>query len=284
VAELERQRLGKKVIADMFGLALRSYQQKVQRLSESATDGGRTLWSAVLQYLRERGVSTKVDVLVRFSRDDESSVRGILTDLVETGLAFQSGRGDAAIYRVTSEDDWGRSDENGEGRAFAAWLFLYRDGAMHPDELGERLRIDASAVASLLEPLVTDGRIRMETVEGVPRYTTTSCVIALGQPSGFEGGIIDHFRAVASALSAKVRSGARRSAKDDATGGSTFTFEIEPGHALEAEVRGTLGRLREELIALWDRVAAENARKPLGESGYRVTTYVGQFVGMEEST
>jgi len=28
VAELERQRLGKKVIADMFGLALRSYQQK----------------------------------------------------------------------------------------------------------------------------------------------------------------------------------------------------------------------------------------------------------------
>jgi hypothetical protein len=42
--------------------------------------------------------------------------------------------------------------------------------------------------------------------------------------------------------------------------------------------------LREELIALWDRVAAENARKPLGESGYRVTTYVGQFVGMEEST
>ena len=284
VAELERQRLGKKVIADMFGLALRSYQQKVQRLGESATDGGQTLWSAVMHYLRERSVTTKADVLRRFSRDDEGSVRGILTDLVENGLVFQSGKGDAAIYRVTSEDDWGKAEVNGEGRALAAWLLLYREGTMRAEQIAERLRLETGAAASLLEPLLSDGRVRIELLEGVPHYATTSCVIALGEPSGFEAGIIDHFRAVSSALSAKVKSGARSSSKDDATGGSTFTFELEPGHALESEIRGTLGRLRQELIALWDRVAAENARKPLGESSYRVTTYVGQFVETEEST
>ena len=46
VTEIERQGVARKVVADMFGLALRSYQQKVQRLSESATDSGRTLWEA----------------------------------------------------------------------------------------------------------------------------------------------------------------------------------------------------------------------------------------------
>src|SRR6478672_787367 len=109
VRELEHQGVGKKVIADMFGLALRSYQQKVQRLSESATDRGHSLWSAVFDHLRERGVASKADVLRRFVRDDETSVRGILTDLVESGLAYQSGRGDAALYRVTDAEDWTRA-------------------------------------------------------------------------------------------------------------------------------------------------------------------------------
>jgi hypothetical protein len=36
----------------MFGLALRSYQQKVQRLSESATDRGLTLWEAVHAHIQ----------------------------------------------------------------------------------------------------------------------------------------------------------------------------------------------------------------------------------------
>jgi predicted acetyltransferase len=52
VRELERQGIGQKVIADMFGLALRSYQQKVQRLSESATDRGLTLWEAVHAHIQ----------------------------------------------------------------------------------------------------------------------------------------------------------------------------------------------------------------------------------------
>ena len=54
VRELESQGLGKKVIADMFGLALRSYRQKVQRLSESVTTRGVTLWGAVHAFLAER--------------------------------------------------------------------------------------------------------------------------------------------------------------------------------------------------------------------------------------
>ena len=41
--ELETQGVGRKVAADMFGLALRSYQKKVQRLTESETQRDKTL-------------------------------------------------------------------------------------------------------------------------------------------------------------------------------------------------------------------------------------------------
>src|SRR5690348_16898574 len=51
---IEQQGVGRKVVADMFGLALRSYQQKVERLSESATGRGVTLWEAVQRYLAEK--------------------------------------------------------------------------------------------------------------------------------------------------------------------------------------------------------------------------------------
>ena len=49
--ELEDQGVSRKVSADMFGLALRSYQRKTQRLRESATMRGRSLWESVFDFL-----------------------------------------------------------------------------------------------------------------------------------------------------------------------------------------------------------------------------------------
>src|SRR5204863_8859658 len=63
VRELERQKLGKKVIADMFGLALRSYQQKVQRLAESTTARGITLWGALHAFLVQRESASRAELL-----------------------------------------------------------------------------------------------------------------------------------------------------------------------------------------------------------------------------
>jgi predicted acetyltransferase len=43
VRELKEQGVGNKVIADMFGLSLRTYHNRVRRMSESSTERGRTL-------------------------------------------------------------------------------------------------------------------------------------------------------------------------------------------------------------------------------------------------
>src|SRR5262245_6590404 len=157
VHELERQQVGKKVIADMFGLALRSYQQKVQRLGESATDRGQTLWSAIFGHVRDGGVVTKSQVLLRFAKDDEGSVRGILTDLVESGLVYQSGRGDAALFRTTDVEDWSRATGAEDARTLVAWLLVYRLAPASLEQLASELRIQPDEAEKLLAPLVKDG-------------------------------------------------------------------------------------------------------------------------------
>src|SRR5687767_13293124 len=91
VRELENQGLRKKVVADMFGLALRSYRQKGQRLNESVTSGGVTLWEDVHAFLGKREAATRAEILEHFQRDDEPTVRSILNDLVESGLVCRSG-------------------------------------------------------------------------------------------------------------------------------------------------------------------------------------------------
>src|SRR5512140_3413807 len=78
VSELERQGVSRKVSADMFGLGLRTYQRKIQRLTESSTDRGRSLWEAILDYVCAEKMVTRSSIQMRFARDDEVQVRGVL--------------------------------------------------------------------------------------------------------------------------------------------------------------------------------------------------------------
>src|SRR5689334_9516644 len=81
VSELRQQGLGTGVISDMFGLSLRAYHAKVARLSESGTERGRSLWEALLEFVRDEGPVSRLTVLERFSGDEETVVRGVLRDL-----------------------------------------------------------------------------------------------------------------------------------------------------------------------------------------------------------
>ena len=111
--ELERQGVTRSVTADMFGMALRTYQRRTQRMESSVTERGRSLWEAVFAHVRDGGVVTRDEIVHRFRHDDEVSVRAVLRDLTESGLVFASGRGRRAIYRATTDEEMGnlrRSD------------------------------------------------------------------------------------------------------------------------------------------------------------------------------
>src|SRR5688572_16026300 len=128
VRGLKDQGLGNKVIADMFGMALRTYHDKVQRLSESSTFRGKSLWGAVLEFVQERGSVARNEVLLRFGQDDGASVRGILADLVDLGLVYRSGRGDHTQYRARRADETEGGDVAFERTLNLIWVAIHRYG------------------------------------------------------------------------------------------------------------------------------------------------------------
>jgi hypothetical protein len=274
VRELERQGVSRKVSADMFGMGLRTYQRKIQRITESSTDRGRTLWSAMLDYLRERESVARKDVLDRFDGDDEALVKGVLYDLCENGLVVQSGTAAASVYRAASEDEIGRLWRSGreEGLEELFWALIYHQGPLRAEELAERTRHPVSECEKVLGRLVASGRVDAE--DG--SYRASSLVLPLGSPVGFEAAVLDHFRAVVTTLAARLRAGASATSATDRVGGSTYTFAIWPGHPLEEEAHSTLGSLRARIGDLRRRVEAYNALHERPEDYEKMVLYFGQ--------
>ena len=112
--ELEAQGVPSRVRADMFGMALRTYQRHTQRIGQSNTDRGRSLWEAVYEFLRQRSIVSREDLFSRFSYDDEGSLRGVLRDLTESGLVFSSGSGRGVVYRLATDDELGSIRRTGD--------------------------------------------------------------------------------------------------------------------------------------------------------------------------
>jgi hypothetical protein len=286
VGELENQGVSKKVIADMFGMALRSYRQKVQRLGESVTSRGVTLWSAVQSYLAERESTTRAEVFARFKHDDEVSVRGILNDLVENGFVVRSGRGGETRYRAATEaelQEFGATLEGDHQEFLCAvvWVQIYREGPMTLDQLFQALPYSQSELSSAVATLTADGRVSRRVQDGSEVLAAEQVLIPVGEGAGWEAAVVDHHRAVSNAIAAKVASGSRVSATADEVGGTTLTFDLWPGHPREKEVRQLLATTRATCLPLWEEVTEYNKTNQ-GSGAYQVHFYFGQYIVMED--
>src|SRR5512142_1491897 len=149
----------------MFGLALRSYQQKVQRLGECATQRGETLWGAIHTFLSQVPSASRTEIIEHFKHDEPQNVRSILNDLVETGLVCRSGRGNETRYRVASPEELlelGTSTEADrlEANAALVWLQVYHGSPIRRAELTQHVPLPEAAIDAAIERLVDDGRIR----------------------------------------------------------------------------------------------------------------------------
>lgn len=278
-SEIEAQGVGRKVVADMFGLALRSYQKKVQRLTESATVRNRTLWEAVLDYLAEQGSVTRERLFERFRHDPEQSLAAVLSDLSSEGLVYVTGKGLTTVYGLSSEADRARVAESGRKESVRGivWQALYRSPATVP-ELTQSLGLDAKTVQGAVDALSAEGRVQQSNGQ----FRAETFLVPVGAELGWEAAVFDHFSAMARAVAAKLRNGAPRSGERDVIGGATLTFEIRKGHPREREVLETLARVRRDVNDLWVRVEEDNQKQPIDEKEIvRVTFYFGQNV--EES-
>jgi hypothetical protein len=277
--ELEAQGLSRKVSADMFGMALRTYQRKVQRLEESATERGRSLWEAVYDFVRSRSVVTRRDILERFRGDDEEVVRGVITDLVESSLVFATGPTQSTTFRAATDAELGDMVRHRRHHADAdlVWALVFRLGPIAAEGLASLGRFEVSEIEAVLERLVAADRVTREDTAAGAVYRTSHFYVPVGASSGWEAAVFDHFHAVVRTICAKLRR-TQESSPTDQIGGSTYSFEVWDGHPLEEEVTGALRRFREEYSALRERVRTHNERNPKPARRVGVVVYAGQTI------
>ena len=276
--ELETQGVSRKVSADMFGIALRSYQRKLRRLHESSTFRGRSLWEAVLSFVPSEQPVLQAEILRRFSADDPVSVRGVLNDLSDSGLVYRTGSGGGVAYRATTAADSSalESSQQQSGRDELIWAIVFREGPLTLSEVARRVssaRVDLSAA---LASLVASGRLELIEREGADAaYRATHFIIPLGADQGWEAAVFDHFQAVVKTITSKL---ARAAAGESTTevGGSTYSLHVWPGHPHEEEVRSSLASFRARFTELRTRVSAFNATQSLPARHQQVTFYAGQ--------
>jgi hypothetical protein len=117
--EIEQQGVSKKVAADMFGMALRTYQRKVGRLRESVSVAEKTLWQAVLEHVSQHGSVTRTQLLAAFA-----SARAVIL-----------GSGEARFYKHaqmlftrlpfdSAETIWSLAPTQGDGWLIGSYHML----------------------------------------------------------------------------------------------------------------------------------------------------------------
>ncbi len=277
VRELDRQGVSRKVSADMFGLGMRTFRRKIQRLNESHTERGRSLWEVVLEYVREQGLVSRRDILARFSGDEEEQVRGVLHDLCASELLFSSGTGKSASYRAASPEEFAalqraRGDE-GEDELLIA--LMYREGPLTLPEIASLAQRDEELIEKSVERLLAEGRLESVEHEGRECYQAVALVIPLGSASGWEAAVFDHYKALVTTVLCRLRENAKTSPTDQ-VGGSTYTIDVWDGHPHAEEVKGALARVRATLGELRTRVHDYNLTVEIPERHTRAVLYVGQ--------
>lgn len=277
--ELERQGVTRSVSADMFGMALRTYQRRTQRVEGSVTERGRSLWEAVFAHVGAGGVVTREEIFRRFRHDDEVSVRAVLRDLTDSGLVFASGSGRNTIYRVTTEEELGKIVRTTDRAGVEAlvWSIVFREDPVSAERVAELVALPTAEVQAALDTLVAEGRIERVESAGHIEYRSRELVLGLEDPAGWEASVLDHYSAMVRTIGKKLSLDQRASAADE-VGGSTYHFTLYRGHPMQEEVLGELRRFRERCSALRARVDQHNKDQGLPANTLNVTAYYGQTV------
>lgn len=279
--EIESQGVSRKVAADMFGLAIRTYQKKVQRLTEGVTVRNRTLWQATLEHLEANGGSSRKELMDLFHSDDPALVGSVLNDLVSSGLVYKTGSGENTLFGLTREQDLARAlrDQKREALAPVVWVSVYRLGTATRAALRDRLSVEDDALSEALAALEATGQVQRSGEGDAATYRAETFLVPVDAEHGWEAAVFDHFQMVVRAIGSKVRSGVARSRKDDTSGGATLSFDVHPAHPDREEVLGLLKRVRSEVNELWSKVQQHNQENPVPEeTRMEVSFYFGQCV------
>lgn len=275
--ELDAQGVGRKVAADMFGLALRGFQKKMRRAEASVSIQDKTLFEAVLEWVEREGGGSREALLERFRRDNEREVIGVVNELVHCGLLYSSGYGAGTLYGITSEAERQRLTRTSDQEALANMALgaIYRCPGIKSAELAHKLNVQQTDLDAALETLTKDERISI----GAEGYSARAFEIPVDAEYGWEAAVFDHFQAVATAIGTKVQLKGANLPAAHVVGGTTLRFEVSRTHPKLDHVLSLLARVRTLTDEAWAEVSEHNLLHPLpDDERLQVTFYFGQSI------
>lgn len=271
--ELEAQGVRQKVVADMFGLALRSYQLKRKRATESTDEPSGTLWQELFEDL-SRQSATRQELERRHRTHSPRQIGATLQDMVKSGLAYSAGQGPDTLYGLTSESDRRQLGQLQGHRALSnmVWYLAASGSANTRAAIQQQVRVGDDALNAAIDSLLAAGSL---VVDG-PLLRAGRFEIAVGSEQGWETAVCDHFRAVATAIASKVTNPVSNAT--DEIGGGTVSFRVHRDHPLAPAVYALLRETRQRANTLWAEVARYNESHAPRDTDDRVTFYFGQNV------
>lgn len=279
--EIEAQGVSRKVAADMFGLAIRTYQKKVQRVTETSQARELTLWQNVLVKLQQSESTPRRALLEHFRREDPVVIGSVLNDLVLSGLVRRTGSGDSAMFAVAKEHEIAQAvrEHRRESLGPIVWAIVYRDSGITRTSLLEQLAVEPDDLDGVLLELERQGQIERSSSGSDVTLRAQELMVPVDAEYGWEAAVFDHFQAVVKAIGLKVRQGRARSARDDVVGGATLGFDLCEGHPHLDETLALLRTVRAQVNEVWSRVQDYNATHPIDpQDKIELSFYLGQSV------
>lgn len=286
VEVMQRDGISQEAIAATLGMSIGGFRTKLRKLrdvyrTQESGNGSmpKSLLEQVYAFIDQRADATadeKKEVLYaaiakHFSGIQQDTLRGVLKFLVTYGLLEVKGRGNQRRYHIAS-----RRAVVDSGLAQVSVL-LFREGPMPLAQLCARTGLREAACEALLERLRDDGSLEEKQLRGVAHYRVRDYHIPVGMRAGYEAALLDHLTTVFAAVCKKVRLGRHEASLADLHGGTTFSFDVPVGHALEAELSGFLAQNRARMED-WLRRAKEAERADPEAPRRRITIYTGQMV------
>jgi hypothetical protein len=159
------------------------------------------------------------------------------------------------------------------------WAVIYREGPLDRAALlardgGTAAELDA-ALARLCEA---------ERVQQLPSgaLLASEFFVPLGAEVGWEAAVFDHYHALVKTICCRLNPDPELPLPAAAVGGSTYTFDVWPGHPCYDEASGLLERYRKAHSELRERVERYNAQAPMPARFIKLVVYAGQCALLQE--
>jgi hypothetical protein len=152
------------------------------------------------------------------------------------------------------------------------------------DALAGHAGLDRAELEAAVSRLSSSGCVDAIEENGVALYRSSTLVIPLGAPVGWEAAVFDHFKALVNTITTRLAEDRTSASLADRVGGSTYSLDVWEGHPLAEDVYGTLARVRSLLSEQRAKVEEYNAEHGIPENYTRVVHYAGQCLISEGIT